>query len=136
MATPPPKLTFHFEKAHSPAKVLHVLSVLQNVDKPIRESSVLDKMAIEQSADDTRFDEARNLAQQLGLIETPKAGFQLGQRARVLLEKRDSVQYDLLHFLFYTAWKPEEPAELARSWFYRSLCDTLWGMQQVKLDRD
>ncbi len=135
MATAPHKLTFHFEKAHSPTKILHVLSVLNDADVPILDSNILDQMATENSLDITRFDEARILAQQLGLLVMTKAGIQLTPRAHVLLKKRDSVQYDLLHFLFYTAWKPEEPAELGRSWFYRSLCDALWSMQQVKLDQ-
>ena len=137
MATTPPKLTFHVAVSATPAKIPHLLSVLQNADMPILESIVLDQMALEQSSDTNRFDEARILAeQQLGLIEAAKEGLRITRRAEVILVKRTSVQYDLLHYLFYTTWRPEEPAKHARSWFYRTICDTLWNMQQATLDLD
>jgi len=121
----------------TPAKIPHLLSVLQNAEMPIFESTVLDQMALEQSSDTNRFDEARILAeQQLGLIETAKDGMHNTRRAEVILTKRSSVQYDLLHYLFYTTWRSEEPTKHARSWFYRTICDTLWNMQRATLDLD
>lgn len=137
MATTSPKLVFHFEKAHTPAKIPHLLSVLQNADLPILEGSVLDQMALEQSADANRFDEARILAEQmLGLIENTKEGMRLTKRSEVLLSKRTSVQYDLLHYLFYSAWNPGIPARHARSWIYRTVCLSLWDKQNAQLDLD
>lgn len=136
MATTP-KLTFHLAVAATPEKIPLLLNVLQNADTPIFESSVLDQMALEQSSDTNRFDEARILAeQQLGLIESTKEGLHVTGRAEVILTKRSSVQYDLLHYLFYTTWRPEEPTKHARSWFYRTVCDDLWSMQNAKLDLD
>src|SRR5437868_1707096 len=137
MATTSPKLVFHFEKAHTPAKIPHLLSVLQNADLPILEGSVLDQMALEQSADVNRFDEARILAEQmLGLIENTKEGMRLTKRSEVLISKRTSVQYDLLHYLFYSAWNPGVPARHARSWIYRTVCLSLWDKQDAQLDLD
>jgi len=122
--------------AATPAKIPHLLNVLQNADSPIFDGSLLDQMALEQSSDANRFDEARILAEQLGLIETTKEGLHITCRAEVILTKRSSVQYDLLHYLFYNAWRPEEPAKHARSWFYRAVCDNLWVVQNAKLDLD
>jgi len=137
MATTSPKLTFHVAVSATPAKIPHLLSVLQNADVPIFESTVLDQMALEQSSDTNRFDEARILAElHLGLIETTEEGLRITSRAKVILAKRSSVQYDLLHYLFYNAWKSEEPAQHGRSWFYRTVCDNLWNMQDAKLDLD
>jgi hypothetical protein len=71
----------------------------------------------------------------LGLVEVKNENVYLTPLARGLLTKRDAVQYDLLHALFYTAWKSETPSEFGRSWFYRSFCNTLWSEQHIKLDR-
>jgi len=137
MASNSPKLTFHVAISATPAKIPHLLNVLQNADMPIFEGSILDQMALEQSSDANRFDEARILAEQcLGLIETTKEGMHITRRAEVILTKRNSVQYDLLHYLFYIAWKPEAPARNARSWFYRTACNSLWHRQNAQLDLD
>jgi hypothetical protein len=128
-------VVFHFDKAFEPNRILHALMVLQNAEVPILDGAVWEYMASEQSIDENRFDEARTIAQQLGLVEVTKEGIRLTRLALGLLAKRDAVQYDLLHALFYTAWKPEKPAEFGRSWFYRSFCNTLWSEQDVKLDR-
>lgn len=129
-------VVFHFEKAHGPTNILHVLRALQYADGIVTDSHVWEQIAREQSPADTRYDEARSLAQQLGLVEVTKEGIRLTHVANVLLSKRDIVQYDLLHVLFYTAWKPEYPAAFGRSWFYRTFCMLLWSGQYTKLDAD
>lgn len=128
-------IVFHFDKAFAPNRILHVLKVLQTAEIPISDGAVWEYMASEQSIDENRFDEARTIAQQLGLVEVTKKDIRLTRLASGLLTKRDAVQYDLLHALFYTAWKPEKPTEFGRSWFYCSFCNTLWGEQDLKLDR-
>lgn len=127
-------VVFHFEKAHSPKKVLHVIRVLQNEGGCIADSPTWEQIACEQSNAETRFDEARSLAQELSLVEKTKEGFQLTSVAALLLTKRDTIQYDLLHALFYSAWDPEKPAKFGRAWFYRSFCHILWNNQYTKLD--
>ncbi len=136
MATTTPGLVFHFPVAASPAKIPTLLRVLLYADAPVLKDSDLDQMALEQSTDKNRFDEARSLSEDLlGLIKKTKEGLMLTPRAQVLLKKRESVQYDLLHYIFYIAWNAEEPTKNARSWFYRTICDNLWRMQEVVLDR-
>jgi len=137
MATTTSRLVFHFPVGASPAKIPTLLRVLLYADSAVRKDSDLDQMALEQSTDRTRFIEARGLSEDiLGLINKTKEELILTPRAQVILKKRESVQYDLLHYLFYTAWKAGEPEKNARSWFYRTICDNLWGMQEVVLDRD
>ena len=137
MATTTSGLVFHFPVGASPAKIPTLLRVLLYADSPVRKDSDLDQMALEQSTDSTRFIEARGLSEDiLGLINKTKEELILTPRAQVILKKRESVQYDLLHYLFYTAWNPEEPTKNARSWFYSTICDNLWNMQEVVLDRD
>lgn len=126
-------IVLHFDKAFAPNRILHVLKVLQTAEIPISDGAAWESMAREQSVDEKRFDEARTIAEMLGLVR--KKDIRLTRLACGLLTKRDAVQYDLLHSLFYTAWQPEKPAEFGRSWFYRSFCNTLWGEQHVKLDR-
>lgn len=137
MATTPIKLTFHIAVAATPAKIPHLLNVLRDADGPIFEGTALDQLALEQSSDANRFDEARILSeQQLGLIEATEEGLRITRSAEVILAKRSSVQYDLLHYLFYAAWEPEGPARNARSWVYRAVCDNLWNRQNTRLDLD
>ncbi len=137
MATTTSGLVFHFPVGASPAKIPTLLRVLLYAESPVRKDSDLDQMALEQSTDSTRFIEARGLSEDiLGLINRTKEELILTPRAQVILKKRESVQHDLLHYLFYVAWNPEEPTKNARSWFYSTICDNLWNMQEVVLDRD
>ncbi len=128
-------VVFHFDKEYAPNRMLHILRVLQNAELPVTKRVTWEKIAREQSVDDKPFGESCTMAQRLGLAEDTKEGFRLTHTADGLLAKRDAVQYDLLHALFYTAWKSEEPAEFGRSWFYRAFCNTLWNEQHIKLDR-
>jgi hypothetical protein len=135
MATTTSGLVFHFPVAATPTKIPKLLQVLQYTDRPIITAKDLDDTAFSENTDSNRFDEAQGFAKEmLGLIETTKAGLRLTSRAYVILKKRVSIQYDLLHYLFYTAWCTEQPARHTRSWFYRTICENLWGMQEVILD--
>lgn len=136
MATTPSKLTFHLERAHSPAKIQVLLKVLKYRDEPVHTDDDLEQLALEQSAYTTRFTEARSLAEQLlGLIQhTKEHGFQLTSRANAILEKREPIQYDLLHYLLFTTWRSEEPSKHVRSWLYRAFTENLWGKNDLKLD--
>jgi len=131
------KLVFHFPVAASPAKIPLLLQILAQSEIPIRKATDLDQKAFEQSTDTNRFLEARGLAEQiLGLIVSGKNGLHLTARAEVILNKRETVQLDLLHFLFYTAWSQEHPAQHLRSWSYRFICNYLWTMQNLTLISD
>ncbi len=135
MASTSSKLVFHFPVAAEPAKVLKTLRTLLYADEPIRTGPELDELTFEQNTDTNRFNEARSLAEKpLGLIEITKEGVVLTPSAHIILQKRETVQYDLLHYLFATAWSAECPAQHTRSWFYRILCERLWAMQEITVD--
>jgi len=135
MVTTTSGLVFHFPVAATPTKIPKLLQVLQYAEGPILTAKDLEDVAFAENTDSNRFDEAQGFAKEmLGLIEWTKAGFLLTPRARVILKKRVSIQYDLLHYLFYTAWHAGEPAKHTRSWFYRTICNNLWGMQEIILD--
>lgn len=136
MAKSAPRLVFHWPVAGSSAKIPTLLEVLARSEVPLTKSTELDELALEQSADKNRFDEARQLAEQvLGLIaNTKEAGLQLTSSAQVVLKKRAPVQLDLLHYLFYTTWNNGNPAQHPRSWFYRAVCDYVWEMQNLKFE--
>nr|BBH87551.1 hypothetical protein KTC_23020 [Thermosporothrix sp. COM3] len=129
-------LVFHFPVAATPTKIPKLLRVLLYAETPITRATELDELAFAENTDTNRFSEARKLAEEtLGLIETTKEGLTLTPEAHILLKKRESIQYDLLHYLFYTAWNAKDPIKQTRSWFYRAVCDNLWNMQDVTLDR-
>lgn len=135
MASANTKLVFHFPVAAEPNKVLKTLRTLLYAEEPIMTAKELDELTFEQNSDINRFGEARNLAETpLGLLETTRSGIVLTPRAHVILQKRENVQYDLLHYLFSIAWSPRKLTLHTRSWFYRVLCERLWAMQEVSLD--
>jgi hypothetical protein len=70
------------------------------------------------------------------LLEVTQEGILLTPHAQTILQKRENIQYDLLHYLFFTAWSAEAPTLHTRSWFYRALCERLWTMQEITLDLD
>src|SRR2546422_4747895 len=104
-------VVFHFDKEYAPKRILHVLKVLQSAEIPYVDSTSWEQMACEQSVDGNRFWGARKIAQQLGLVKITNESVHLTPLACGLLTKRDAVQYDLLHALFYTAWKSETPVD-------------------------
>lgn len=135
MASANAKLVFHFPVAAEPSKILKTLRTLLYADTPIHTMTELDDLTFEQNTDTNRFGEARSLAESpLGLLEATKAGIVLTPRAHLILQKREAIQYDLLHYLFSTAWSSQNPAQHARSWFYRVLCERLWAMQEIVVD--
>lgn len=138
MAVTTPKLTFHFPIAASPDKIPVLLQVLADCEEPIFQATVLNDLAFERSTSKNRFDEARVLAvQDLKVITVSKEeGIQLTPSAKVILKKRDAVQFDLLHYLFYAAWNQQQPTQSPRSWLYRWFCNYLWNMQNLNLNND
>lgn len=135
MASANTKLVFHFPVAAEPSKILKTLRTLLYADAPVFTMTELDDLTFEQNTDTNRFNEARSLAESpLGLIEATKAGIVLTPHAHLILQKREAIQYDLLHYLFSTAWSNQNPEQHARSWFYRVLCERLWAMQEVIVD--
>lgn len=135
MAQSTARLVVHWPVAASPDKIPILLQVLSQAEEPVFKGTELDRLAFEQSGAESRFDEARLLAEQsLGLIISTKEGLEVTPRANVVLKKREAVQQDLLHYLFYTAWNAEQPSQQVKSWFYRAICEELWAGQSVKLD--
>src|SRR5258708_29511310 len=120
MAATSPRLVFHFPVAAEPTKVLKTLKTLLYTEEPILTSAELDELTFAQNTDTNRFTEARILAENLlGLIETTRTALVLTPSAQIILQKREAIQYDLLHYLFSTAWSSETPTSQTRSWFYR-----------------
>ena len=129
------KLSFHIEPAASPAKIPLLLQLLVETNRPISKGTDLDELARQHSSDLNQFYNARSLAEQhLGLIGVSKTGLEATASAKVILQKREAVQYDLLHFLFYTAWQASQPAQHTQAWFYRAVCEVLWTLQEAELN--
>ena len=135
MAVTTPKLVFHIEPSANPTKMPVLLQVVSE-DQSIVRGTILDQIALERSIDSNRFQEARLLAEEhLNLIQND-GGYKLTPQAEVILKKREAVQYDLLHYLFYTAWNQDQPEKHTQAWLYQTLCNHLWRLQELKLDFD
>lgn len=130
-------IVFHFPVAAKPAKIPPLLNIVHFAEDPIQDAKVLDQLAFEQSDDENRFQDARSLAEELELlIKTKQKGYALSPSAEVIIKKRDAVQRDLLHYLFYTRWCADDPGKYGKAWFYRTFCEQLWMRQDIVLDRN
>ena len=137
MAQPTSRLIFHWPVAGSPEKIPILLELIARADQPILSANELDQMALDYSGAESRFSEARVLAEHaLGLINVTKQGVSITPKAEVLLKKREAVQLDLLHYLFYSAWQAEQPTNQGKAWFYHNLCECLWVLQNQVLHHD
>ena len=79
--------------------------------------------------------EVQQAAVQLGLLGRADNGIKLTPLGCSLIQLKETIRKDILHFLFYTGWRSEVPNEFLPSWAYRAVCDDYWARQQVELER-
>lgn len=54
-----------------------------------------------------------------------------------ILEKKESLFMEILHYLLYSTWNPNvDRKENCLSWTYRNLCRILWNMVTLSIDID
>ncbi len=58
----------------------------------------------------------------------------LGKRVQALYSTNRSLFFDLLHYLFYSAWRRSRHISHAPLWLYAEVCDTLWQEAPGKMD--
>lgn len=80
--------------------------------------------------------EITNVAGNMGITEKNGTQTRLSSLGLILSRAREEVRGDLLHFLMYTGWQPQQPKEFLQSWAYRQVCDQYWDEGGVELSSD
>ena len=75
--------------------------------------------------DITLRNEVIDFSQRLGLLTTDLP-ITLTQRAQILLQYPQPIARDVLHYLAYSTWAPENPGSHVPFWSYRHTVDLLW----------
>ncbi len=78
--------------------------------------------------------EVQQTAAQLGLLGRADNEIKLTTLGCTLMQLKETIRKDILHFLFYTGWQSEAPSTFLPSWAYRAVCDDYWARQQVELE--
>lgn len=134
MASKP--LTFHLPEEANPTVILTILEAWgNNPDQAFGSAKeLLDGVCAVR--DIPNRTESANFALRLGLIAKDADGLKLTPLAHAFTGQRVAVGYDLMHFLAYTAWRPQSDVELVPFWSYRVTCDALWQMSPVTVDAE
>jgi hypothetical protein len=81
-----------------------------------------------------RRTEMQILAAACGLLETDGNGWiALSETAKVIVQLKPEVRPDLIHYLLYTGWEPENPSANTILWSYREITDSLWKKSSVNV---
>lgn len=59
---------------------------------------------------------------------------QLGKQVADLFSTNQELFFDVMHFLFYSAWRRSGQLTQAPLWLYAQICDTLWQNAPNKMD--
>lgn len=73
-----------------------------------------------------------------GIIKWENRGFSLTQLGLSLQKRLNfgrDVFYDLMHYLYYTAWHFGDRKRMHFSWSYKTICDLLWERKSTLVNR-
>jgi hypothetical protein len=57
-----------------------------------------------------------------------------GKQVQALYGTNRSLFFDVMHYLFYSAWRRSHHINYAPLWLYAEICDTLWEEAPAKMD--
>ena len=77
--------------------------------------------------------EIPSVATNMGLLEKNKEGICISSTGLALVNIRNDSKGDLLHFLMYSGWSPNEPMQFLPSWAYRHCCLRYWHEGKIEL---
>jgi len=75
--------------------------------------------------------EMQILAATCGLLDKSQNEIRLSETGHIIAQLSTSVQPDIVHYLLYSGWSKQEPAENTMLWSYRQVADSLWERSSV-----
>jgi hypothetical protein len=125
-------LTFHVPPEGEPQRIIPLLKEMDS--SGTRFPTVAALLAFAHAHRLGRRTETHILASTAGLLHKDDEG-QIGltPTAKAIVQLKPEVQADIIHFLLYTGWKSDNPAENTMLWSYKQVVDKLWEKRTVRL---
>ncbi len=127
-----PRLTFHVPSECAPDKTLPLLKVIYEEKAVFSTVKDLQIFAKEHGLSDRV--EIQALANAAGLLKKDgSTEISLSDQAKALVRLKTAVQADVVHYLLYTAWQPNQPEQNSYLWSYREVVNSYWDRVTVNV---
>lgn len=123
-------ITFHVPPEGEPDKMIPLLEAMYADDARFPTVGALLDFARAQGLG-TRT-EMQILATACGILEKDGDGLiTLSKAAKAIAQLKSVIRPDLIHYLFYTGWRPETPSANTILWSYQEITNSLWQRPSV-----
>jgi hypothetical protein len=125
-------LTFHVPSEFAPDKTLPLLKVIYDEKAVFSTVKDLQVFAKERGLSDRV--EIQAMASAAGLLKkNGNTEISLSDQANALIQLKTNIQADIIHYLLYTAWQPNQPEQYSFLWSYREVVDSYWSRGTVNV---
>jgi hypothetical protein len=120
-----PGITFHVPTEGAPNKILPLLKAIQDEGTHFDSVKELRLFANELGLGDRG--EMYTLANAVGLFDKDEEGqICLSKQAEAIVRLKVNVQAEIVHYLMYTTWRPDQPEQNSFLWSYREVVNSYW----------
>jgi hypothetical protein len=123
-------LTFHIPQEAEPEAVLPLLEAMFFENKTFSTVKALLEFTDQRGLGNRT--EIQILAKTCGLLEKEDV-IKLTSKAKTIVQLKNEVQSDIVHYLLYTGWSYEKLTIHTRLWSYRQVVDSLWQRSPVNV---
>jgi hypothetical protein len=126
------RITFHVPQEGEPDKLVPLLEAVYLDDAKFPTVKALLDFA--QARGLGARTEMQILAAACGILETDDdSHIGLSEAGKVIAQLKPEVRPDLVHYLLYTGWQPENPSTNSILWSYREVTNAFWKKTSVNV---
>lgn len=127
-------ITFHVPQEGEPDKLIPLLKAIHIDD--IKFPTIKELLGFAQSQGLGSRTEIQTLATACGLLEKDEQDLiGLSKAGEIVARAKSEIQADLIHYLFYTGWQPQNPSQNTPLWSYREVANAFWQKSSVKVSQ-
>lgn len=126
------KLAIHIPEDADSARLSEVVRVIARSGNPSFESAREFREFLADRGAHSR-QEIPPMAVGIGLLMRDESGLRLSEIGTSLAKIDREIVPDLIHYLFYSAWRDATPLTFLPSWTYRQICGRYWALGEVAL---
>ncbi|HMR68239.1 MAG TPA: hypothetical protein PKE64_29870 [Anaerolineae bacterium] len=123
------RLTFHVPSEGAPEKMLPVLKAIYEEGQ--RFQSVKDLQSFSRDRGLSDRVELQGMAHAIGLLARNNDYISLTRQAETIVRLSLNLQADVIHYLLYTGWRLDTPAQNSFLWSYREVVNSYWDRRVV-----
>jgi hypothetical protein len=129
------RLTFHVPQEAEPDKLIPLLEAMYLDDAKFPTVKTL--LGFAQAQGLGARTEMQILATACGILETDDDSYiGLSKAGKVIAQLKSDVRPDLIHYLLYVGWQPENPSTNSILWSYREVTNAFWEKPSVNVAQD